>query len=212
MRELTKRRKNTKHKKRSIKRTTKKNIKRRREKGGASIEQLGRAAAMRTWINNTKLYKDLSKIVHSSDLDPYFFSSNKFADQHLRHDSNVEKLLNQIQGKFDKNKQNYFEKLQRKTPSTPTTSKQVFDSDHPSPAPLPMPPLFELSPQSSPSQLPITPQSSPLPPPLILPQPILASAIAPTLQIPYNQNKNLKKYEVACLYLACLASTTPKPL
>ena len=51
-----------------------------RNTGGASVEQIGRAAAMRTDVDK-KTSRELSKIVHSGDRTPHKMGNNEFADR-----------------------------------------------------------------------------------------------------------------------------------
>jgi hypothetical protein len=69
-------------------------------RGGATAEQKGRAAEMRSWVNenikgkmNECLFRDLSFIVHSGDKNPSKAGLNPYADQYNRYDPNAEAKL-----------------------------------------------------------------------------------------------------------------------
>jgi hypothetical protein len=79
---------------------TKKTRKPRKVKGGASAEQKGKAAELRSYINenikgkmNECLFRDLSYIVHSGDRLPNAHGTNVFADPENKYDEDVEKIL-----------------------------------------------------------------------------------------------------------------------
>jgi hypothetical protein len=68
--------------------------------GGASAQQKGDAAQMRTYINegikgkmNACLFKDLSFIVHSGDRNPHLSAFNRFADPTNEYDPSAEPRL-----------------------------------------------------------------------------------------------------------------------
>ena len=72
-----------------------------RKKGGASAEQKGRAAELRTRVNenignpkvNNCLFHDLSLVVHSGDLNPNLRGYNSYADTDNKSSQSVKGLL-----------------------------------------------------------------------------------------------------------------------
>lgn len=80
----------------------------RKMRGGASIEQIGKAASMRSYMLDSDLYTQLSKVVHSSDKNPHHFMDryifNPYADGTLSHDRKVELLLNDLRNRYNENK------------------------------------------------------------------------------------------------------------
>lgn len=69
-------------------------------KGGASASQKGKAAELRTFVNenikgkmNECLFKDLSFIVHSGDRNPHSTGFNPFADPENQYDREVDKYI-----------------------------------------------------------------------------------------------------------------------
>ncbi len=70
------------------------------KKGGASAYQKGKAAEMRTYVNenvkgkmNECLFKDLSYIIHSGDRNPQKAGNNRFADPENKYDPEADKIL-----------------------------------------------------------------------------------------------------------------------
>ena len=63
-----------------------------RNTGGASVEQIGRAAAMRTDVDK-KTSRELSKIVHSGDRTPHKMGDNEFADRNNRFSHAAEDVI-----------------------------------------------------------------------------------------------------------------------
>lgn len=78
-------------------------------KGSASIAQIGEAAAMRSWVDE-KTFRELSKIVHSADKNPYDRTGpNKYADNKLVYDEKAQAVINSVVQEYRQNKRNYYE-------------------------------------------------------------------------------------------------------
>lgn len=71
------------------------------QSGGASAQQKGRAAEMRTFVSGSAR-SDLNKIVHSGDKDPHKYGKNQFADPSNSYDPKAQKALNKAQAKMKK--------------------------------------------------------------------------------------------------------------
>jgi hypothetical protein len=110
-----------------------------KKKGGSDATQKGRSAEMRTYMNG-KLYKDLSFIVHSGDIDPNKYGPNRFADPNNEYDPNAEQVITNAEIKY--------KQLQTQQPPPPLSVPQTLPVPQ---TPLPLSPSLPLSSPSSPS-------------------------------------------------------------
>jgi hypothetical protein len=128
------RKKNKKSNKKNNKKST------RKMRGGASVEQIGRAAAMRSYMLDSDLYTQLSKVVHSGDKNPHNFMDryifNPYADSTLSHDRKVELLLNDVRDRYNQNKTAFSAPIDTDKASKPAPSGPRMYSQK-------MPPLKE---------------------------------------------------------------------
>lgn len=90
--------KNTTRKK--AKRSVNRKYKKTRKQGGASVNQIGKAAMMRSWLSDDILRQQLNDIVHSADKPSRFNEHNAFKDISASHDPALDTILNRAERNY----------------------------------------------------------------------------------------------------------------
>lgn len=96
-----------------------------RKRGGASLLQIGKASAMRSWVQNPKDKEELNLIVHSADKTQQFLGrsvKNPYADIELQQNIRAEEVLRRLKEEYQTNINMY---LRKRTKKTAKTTKQM---------------------------------------------------------------------------------------
>ena len=92
-----------------------------RKRGGASLVQIGKASAMRSWVQNPEDKEELNLIVHSADKTQNFLGrtvKNPYADVELQSDIRAEEVLRRLNEEYQTNLNTYLRKKAKKTDKT----------------------------------------------------------------------------------------------